>query len=121
MSCKKNLTDDQLEAMFTATDEEMQQIKQPVECLIERTKHKCRRCTIFFSNEAALKQHHCEPQVKQRDAPTAVKPSIGLITWRSTCEVLRRALHTEANDNYVKRIWMDPRHWRMDPQHLRNR
>ena len=30
MRCNKNLTDDQLEAMFTATDEEMRQIKQPV-------------------------------------------------------------------------------------------
>ena len=43
MGCNKNLTDDQLEAMFTATDEEMQQIEQPMEYLIERTKHKCKR------------------------------------------------------------------------------
>ena len=37
MGCKKNLTSNQLEAMFTATDEEMQKIEQPMECLIERT------------------------------------------------------------------------------------
>ena len=43
MGCNKNLTDDQLEAMFTATDEEMQQIEQPMEHLIERTEHKCKR------------------------------------------------------------------------------
>ena len=60
MTCNKNLTDDQLEAMLTATDEEMQQIEQPVECLIERTKRKCRRCTRFFSNEAASMRHHCQ-------------------------------------------------------------
>ena len=65
MGCNKNLTNDQLEAMFTATDEKMRQIEQPVECLIEKTKHKCRRCTRFLSNEAALKQHHCEPQIKE--------------------------------------------------------
>ena len=73
MSCKKKLTDDQLEAMFTAADEEMWQIQQPVECLIERTKHKCRRCTRFFSNEAVLKQHHCEPQIKQEKCPHSSK------------------------------------------------
>ena len=60
MGCSKNLTDNQLEAMFTETDEEMRKIEQPMECLIERTKHKCKRCTRFFSNEAALKQHPCE-------------------------------------------------------------
>ena len=41
MGCNNSLTDDQLEAMFTATDEQMQQIEQPMECLIERTKQKC--------------------------------------------------------------------------------
>ena len=43
MGCNKNLTDNQLEAMFTATDEEMPQIEQLMECLIKRTKHKCKR------------------------------------------------------------------------------
>ena len=57
---QENLNDDQLEAMFTATDEEMWQIEQPLECFIERTKHKCKRCTRFFWNEATLKQHQCE-------------------------------------------------------------
>ena len=41
MGCNSTLTDDQLKAMFTATDEDMRQIEQPMECLIERTKHKC--------------------------------------------------------------------------------
>ena len=66
MGCNKNLTDDQLESMFTATDEEMRQIERPMECLIERTKNKCKRCTRFFSNKAVLKQHHCEPQIKKK-------------------------------------------------------
>ena len=65
MRCNKNLTNDQLEAMFKATDEEMRQIEQLMECLIERTKHNCRRCTRFFSTEVALKQHNCEPQIKK--------------------------------------------------------
>ena len=54
------LTDDHLEVMFTTTDEETRQIEQPIEYLIERTKHKCKRFCRFFSNEAELKQHHCE-------------------------------------------------------------
>ena len=69
MSCNNTSTNDQLEAMFTATDEEMQQIEQPMEYLIERTKHKCKSCTRFFSNEAALKQHHCEPPIKKEKCP----------------------------------------------------
>ena len=73
MGCNKNLTDDQLEAMFRVTDEEMLQTEQPVECLIERTKHKCKRCTRFFSNKAALKQHHCEPQIKKQKCPHCSK------------------------------------------------
>ena len=71
--CNKNLTDDQLEAMFTATGEEMRQIEEPMECLIERTKHKCRRCTRFFSNEAVLKQQNCEPQIKKEKRPHCSK------------------------------------------------
>ena len=55
--------------MFTATDEEMRQNEQPMECLIERTKQKCKRCTRFFSNDAALKQHHCEPPIKNEKCP----------------------------------------------------
>ena len=34
MGWNKTLTDDQLEAMFTATDGEVPQIEQPMECLI---------------------------------------------------------------------------------------
>ena len=55
--------------MFTATDEEMQQIEQPMECLIERTKHKRKRFTRFFSNDTALKLHHCEPPIKNEKCP----------------------------------------------------
>ena len=69
MGCNNTFTDDQLEAMFTATDDEMQQIEQPMECLIERTSHKCKRCTRFFSNEAALKQNHCEPPIRKEKCP----------------------------------------------------
>ena len=73
MGCNKNLTHDQLEAMFTATDENMQQIEQPMEFLIERTKHKCKRCIRFFSSEAALKQHYFEPQIKKEKFPHCSK------------------------------------------------
>ena len=55
--------------MFTATGEEMRQTEQPVECFIERTKHKRKKCTRCFSSEAALKQHHCEPQIKKKKCP----------------------------------------------------
>ena len=71
MSCKKNLTSDQLEAMFTATDEEMQQIEQPVECLIERTQYHSSSITENLKS-------------KRGNAPTAVRQSTALTTWRST-------------------------------------
>ena len=73
MGCNKNLTDHQLEVMFTATHKEMQQIEQPVECLTEKTKHKCKMCTRFFSNEAALRQHQCEPQIKKERCLHCIK------------------------------------------------
>ena len=79
MGCNKNLTDNQLQAMFTATNEEMWELEQPIKCLTERTK-----CNRIFSNKAALNQHHCELQMKMRNAPSAVKLSIVFITWRST-------------------------------------
>ena len=47
----------------------MRQIEQPMECLIERTNHKCKRYTRFFSNEAVLKQHHCERPIKKEKCP----------------------------------------------------
>ena len=77
MGCNNILTDAQLEAMFATTDEERRQIEQPIKYLIERTQHKCKRRTKFFSNKAALKQHHCEPLIKKDKCP---KPSIALIT-----------------------------------------
>ena len=73
MGCNNTLTDDQLEATFTTTDEEMWQIEQPIECLIERTKHKCKRCTRFFSNQVTLEQHHCEPPIKKEKCPQCGK------------------------------------------------
>ena len=56
--------------MFTANDEEIRQIKQPMECLIERTNHKCKRCT---SEEAMLKQHHCELPIKKEKSHHCIK------------------------------------------------
>ena len=50
---------------FMVIGKEIRQIVQPMECLIEKTKHKGKRCTKFFSNEAGLKQHHCEPPIKK--------------------------------------------------------
>ena len=71
MHCSNNLTNDQLEAMFTATDGEIRKIEQTMEYLIERTKHKCKRCTRFFSNEAAL--NHCELSIKKEKCPHCSK------------------------------------------------
>ena len=92
MGCSNTLTDAQLQVMFSTTDEEMQRIKQPMDWPIERTKHKCKKCVRFFSNETALKQHHFELPFKKKkfppppppSTPTGLKPSITLITWRST-------------------------------------
>ena len=69
MGCNNTLTDSQLEAIFVTTDEETRQIEQPMECLIETTQRKCKKCTRFFSNEAAPKQHHCEPPIKKEKHP----------------------------------------------------
>ena len=73
MGYNKNLTDDQLKAMFTATGEEMMHIEKPMECLTESTKHKCKRCSRFLSNKAALKQHHCKSQIKMGQGPHCSK------------------------------------------------
>ena len=73
MSCNNTLTDDQLAAMFAMTDEKMQQIEQPMECLIERTQHQCKMCTRFFSNKATLKQHYCEPPIQKEKWPHCSK------------------------------------------------
>ena len=70
MGCSNTLTDAQLQVMFSTTDEEMQRIKQPMDWPIERTKHKCKKCVRFFSNETALKQHHFELPFKKKKAPT---------------------------------------------------
>ena len=89
MCCNKNLTDDQLEAMFTVTDEEMEQTEQPMECLTERNKHKCKRCTRFFSKEAVLQQHHCEPQIKKEKCSCCSKTIIcanNLLKLLRSCE-----------------------------------
>ena len=73
MGCNNALTDDQPEDMFTTTDEERQQTEQPIECLIEKPINQCKRCTRFFSNQAALKQHHCEPPFKKEKLPHCSK------------------------------------------------
>ena len=44
-------------------------LSKPMEYFIQRTKHKCKRCTRFFSNEAALNQYHCEPPIKNGKFP----------------------------------------------------
>ena len=54
--------------MFTGNGEEMRQIEQLMECLIERTNHKYKRCTSL-SNEAMLKQHYCELPIKKEKCP----------------------------------------------------
>ena len=56
------LTDDQLEAMFTATDKKMQQIDKPMQCFIERTNGKVYQ---IFLQTNMLTQHYCEPPIKK--------------------------------------------------------
>ena len=80
--CTNALTDDQLEAMFTVTDQEVREIEQLMGCLIEKTNHKCKRCTRFFSNETALKQHHCEPTIKNEK-------------WSHYCKAINHAIKLE--------------------------
>ena len=74
MGCSNTLTDAQLQVMFSTTDEEMQRIKQPMDWPIERTKHKCKKCVRFFSNETALKQHHFELPFKKKKFPPPPPP-----------------------------------------------
>ena len=62
-------TDAQLKAIFATTDDEMQHMEQTMDCPIERTKHKCKKCVRFFSNEDGLRQHHCEPPIKKEKCP----------------------------------------------------
>ena len=115
MGCNYTLTDTKFETMFAATDEEMQQIEQPMECLIERTQHKCKRCTIFFSNEAALKQHHCEPPIKKEKCShcgKAINCANNLEKHLKSCG--------KTPTHPAKQHCMDPPHPRMDLQHLRN-
>ena len=59
--------------MLATTDQETWQIEQPMACLIERAQHKCKRCTNFFSNLAALKPHHCESPIKKEKCPDCGK------------------------------------------------
>ena len=60
-----------------------------MECLIKRTKHKCKRCTRLFSNEAALKQHYCEPPNKMQKfthcSKTTIRPN-NLEKYLRSCE-----------------------------------
>ena len=89
MHCNKNLTNDQLEAMFTATDEEIQQIEQLMKCLIKRTNHKWKRYTRSFSNKLVLKQHYCEPCINQEKCPhcgKTINHTNGLEEYLRSCE-----------------------------------
>ena len=54
IDCNNSLTDDEFGAMFAATGKEMLEIKQPMECPIERTQYKCKKC----ASEAKRKHHH---------------------------------------------------------------
>ena len=65
MGCNKNLTDDQFEAMFTATDEEMGRLSTQWNVWLKEPNSN----ETVFSNEAALKQHHCERQIKKEKSP----------------------------------------------------
>ena len=55
MDCNNTLTATQLKEMFATTDKEKRQIEQPMNCPIEKTQHRCKKCVRFFSN----KMSHC--------------------------------------------------------------
>ena len=120
MHCNNSLNNNQLKAMFPATDEEMQQIVQPMECLIERIKHKCKRCGRFFSNEAALKQHHWEPQIKKENCPCCSKT----INHANSLEKHWRSwekAHTDPSKWQLCQTNLDgPTSLENGPSHLRN-
>ena len=118
MGCNKNLTDDQLEAMFTATDDECDRLSNQWNVWLKKTN--ARGVPDFSQTKPPSSNTTTNLPSKRWNALTAVKPSLVLITWRNTWEVVRRLLDTLANWNYVKKIWMDPPYWKMDPQHLRN-
>ena len=120
MGCNKNLTDDQLEAMFIETDEEMQQTEQPMECLIERTKHKCKMCTRFFSNKTALKQHQCERQIEKNKCPHCSKTLNRANNLEKHLKNCEKAPTHPSKQQLCKWLWMDPLHWRLDTQYLRD-
>ena len=65
MDYYKTLTYAELQAIFAETHEEMQQIEQRMECPIEWTQRKCKKCARFFSDKAALKQHHCKLSIEK--------------------------------------------------------
>ena len=59
MDCNNILTATQLKEMFATTDKEKQQIEQPMNCLIENTQHRCKKCARLFSNKMSpLWQSH---------------------------------------------------------------
>ena len=98
MRCNKNLTDDQLEAMFTATDEEMRKIEQPMKCLKELNT-KAEGVPDF-------------PQMKLRSSSTTVNPHCSKTINRANNLVkhlrsLGRLLHTLANDWMVNTSEID--------------
>ena len=84
MGCNNTLTDAQLKAMFATTDEEMRQIEQAMECLIERTQHKCKSVPYYSPTKLRSSNTTMNLPPKRRNAPSVVKPLIALITWRST-------------------------------------
>ena len=84
MVCNKNLTDDQLEAMFKATDQEMQQVEQPMEHLIQKSNTNSRGVPDFSRTKLCSSNTTVKHKSETRNTPTAVKPPIVLTTWRST-------------------------------------
>ena len=92
--------------MFTTTDEKMRQIEQPMECFLERNNRKYKRCKRFFSDEASLKQHHCELPIKKEKCSHCTKtinPANNLDKHLRSCEKAfthpaKRQLHQTTQD-----------------------
>ena len=118
MGCNKNLTDDQLEVMFTASDEEMLKIEQPMEYLIGKTKHKMQEVYQIFLKQSCTQAALLWTSNQKREKSPHFRKTINRINnleyQLRSCE---KAPTHPSNDNYVRQNWMDPLHWRMDPQH----
>ena len=84
MGCNKSLTGDQLEAMFKATERRCGRLSNQWNVWLKELNTNARGIPDFSQTKLRSSSTSVNLKSKRRNAPTAVKPSIVLITWRST-------------------------------------